>query len=440
MKYKSLALLLLAFTLLVLMHNAATPIFEAPDEIWHHAYARWLAQGRGLPAMNDDASGAYQEVAQPPLYYAVAALLSAPFKDVDLSDLLWGNPGFSYQAPGTTPDNKNMLIHTVQEAWPWRGAVLSIHVTRLASLIFGLLTVLATWGLGYETFGNHQSARVATMLVAFHPQFVFMCSVISNDSAAAAISTATLWAVAHVLRRGLTLRRAVVCGALVGLAALTKTSAILLLPVAGPALLWAALRRLPGKEARYTALAYGVVFGVIALLVGGWWYARNGILYGDLLGISNHADTPWGRPAPVSLLELLPEIPRLVYSFWAAYGWGHVTWPAWVYWVLMLSSLVLLVRSLWNIARAIQTMRHASETNETQTTVAIFALALVWCGCILAALLQWMRPVEAPHGRLLFPAIGAWALLTANGVRRQDASGRIPADSLIRSFAHSLIR
>ncbi|HOU13292.1 MAG TPA: glycosyltransferase family 39 protein [Anaerolineae bacterium] len=433
MKDKSLILLLAAFALLVIMHNAATPVFEAPDEIWHHAYVRWLAQGRGLPAMDNDASGANQEVAQPPLYYAVAALLNTPFKNVDLEALLWGNPGFGHQAPGTIPDNKNMLIHTAQEAWPWRGAALSIHVTRLASLLFGLLTVLATWGLGYETFGNRRGARVAALLVAFHPQFVFMCSVISNDSAAAALSTATLWAVARTLRRGLTLRRAVACSALAGLAALTKTSAILLLPVAGSALLWAALRQILDRK---RILVYSAAFVAAALLVGGWWYVRNGLLYGDLLGISNHANTPWGRPAPVGLLTLLPEMPRLVYSFWAAYGWGHVTWPAWVYWVLTLGTVVLFIRSLWNVAQMAQ---RAGKTRATQITLGILALALLWCGGIFAALLHWMRQVEAPHGRLLFPALGAWALFLANGVKRQEAGSKTRAPSPIRPFADALI-
>ena len=147
-----LAALLVAFTVLVLLHGWATPLFEAPDEVWHYAYARWLAEGHGLPAMTDNASGANQEVAQPPLYYGVAALLSAPFPDSDLDALFWHNPGFGYQARGLVPDNKNMLIHTSAEQWPWRGAVLTVHVARLASLLFGLLTVLAAWGLGYETF------------------------------------------------------------------------------------------------------------------------------------------------------------------------------------------------------------------------------------------------------------------------------------------------
>jgi len=69
---------LLAFAVLVVLHGWATPLFEAPDEVWHYAYVRWLAEGHGLPSMKDNASGANQEVAQPPLYYAVAAFAQRP--------------------------------------------------------------------------------------------------------------------------------------------------------------------------------------------------------------------------------------------------------------------------------------------------------------------------------------------------------------------------
>lgn len=419
--------LLLAFALLVLMHNASTPVFEAPDEVWHYAYVRWLATGHGFPSMNDNASGANQEVAQPPLYYAAAALLSAPFPDDALN--LWSNPGFGYQSAGTSGDNKNMLVHTRDEGWLWRGGVLALHVTRLASLLFGLVTVVAAWGLGAEAFGTQRAARLTAMLVAFHPQFVFMCSVVSNDSAAAALSTAALWMVARVLRRGLTVRRAAAAGVLVGLAALTKTSAILLLPLAGATLAWAAWKqanyrgteKIQGQVRTWSdqhrhSLAFLVVFGVVAVAVGGWWYGRNLALYGDPLGISNHADTPWGRPEIVSLLELVPELPLLLRSFWAAYGWGHVTWPAWVYWALTAGAGVLLVRSARQITRMIAEVWHERADAEEDTHLAILLLALAWCGGIFAALLQWMRQVEAPHGRLLFPAIGAWALLLANGM------------------------
>ncbi|MGC9396812.1 MAG: hypothetical protein ACP5J4_18360, partial [Anaerolineae bacterium] len=172
-----LLVLLGAFVGLVLLHTWATPLYEAPDEVWHDAYVRWLAQGNGLPSLDDNASGANQEAAQPPLYYAVAALLRYPFDAGDWHTRLWHNPHFGYQALDNALDNKNMLIHTDAERFPWSGSVLAIHVTRLTSLLFGILTVVAAWGLGYELFQTRKGALLTAALVAFQPQFVFMCGV-----------------------------------------------------------------------------------------------------------------------------------------------------------------------------------------------------------------------------------------------------------------------
>jgi len=438
-------LLLATFALLVLMHSWATPVFEAPDEVWHYAYVRWLAEGHGLPPMDSDVSGAHQQVAQPPLYYMAASLISAPFPDDDLDDLMWGNPHFGYQGPLTSADNKNMLIHPPDQRWPWPcgiserergaeqnlipqggcGAARTIHLTRLTSLLFGMLTVAAAWGLGHETFKAHGAARRSALLtaalVAFHPQFVFISSVVSNDSAVAALATTTLWMTARVLRRGLTLRRALLVGALTGLSILCKTSALLLLPLVGAACLWRGWR---DRRTIRDLIAPLSAYSASALLVGGWWYARNAIRYGAPLGLTAHTQTLWARPEPAPLWALIPELPLLLRSFWAAYGWGHVMWPVGVYLLLGGLSLYALGRSLWeSIASARRegvAPRHA-----------ILALAALWGLGIFAALLQWMRQVGAPHGRLLFPALGAWALWLANGLRASHRGSNDPLRALL---------
>ena len=144
--------------------------------------------------------------------------------------------------------------------------------------------------------------------------------------------------------------------------------------------------------------------------MGGWWYARNAIRYGAPLGLTAHTQTLWSRAEPISLWALIPEMPLLLRSFWAAYGWGHVMWPVGVYLLLGGLSLYALGRSLWEIVASARregfTPRHA-----------ILALGALWGLGIFGALLQWMRQVGAPHGRLLFPALGAWALWLTNGLR-----------------------
>ncbi|RME39410.1 MAG: DUF2142 domain-containing protein, partial [Thermoflexia bacterium] len=365
--------ILLLFVLLGFLYSAVTPLYEAPDEVWHDAYVRWLARGNGLPPLDEDRSGAYQEAAQPPLYYLAAAAVRRFFPDDDLPELMWHNPQFGYQAGGTVNDNKNMLIHTDRERFPWRGAALAVHATRLVSLLFGLLAVAGTWALAREAAGPSGDPVLplcAAALVALHPQFLFISGIVNNDSAAAATAAFALWATARVLRHGAELRHALLLGLALGLAALTKTSELLLIPLVLIALL------LAPTPARRKPLAGSLMLGTGAL-IGGWWYLRNLLLYGDPLGIGRHIQTPWGRPEPVPLGVLLGEMPRLYRSFWGAFGWGHVEYPTWLY--VLLGGMVLL--SLFGWARGLLRRNLPGHPR-------ILLLAVAWLGLVFLALLQ----------------------------------------------------
>lgn len=414
--------LLLVFLALGVIYTTTVPLFESPDEPWHFNYVRYVAQGRGLPSLSDNDSGAYQEVGQPPLYYLAAALVTAPVRMDDLRSLVWHNPGFGYHAAGTVNDNKNLMIHTDREAFPWRGAALAIHLARLVSLVFGALAVLATWGLAREVFPDSAGMALgAAALVAATPQFVFMSSVASNDSSAAALSTAALWAIARIVRLGVTYRRAVLAGVLVGLASLTKTSTILLGVVAVGAIL---VRTLDYKLHKLTGVARAVravaALTACALAIGGWWYVRNGWLYGDPLGLGVHLNTPWARPQVISIFAVLPLLPTVYRSFWGAFGWGNVEMPAGIY--AAITCVVVLSLLGWILA-FFPSRRSGAKDDSTVGTPgtsqgALLSICFLWCGAILASFLRWNQQVEAPHGRLLFPMMGALAVLLVAGLAR----------------------
>jgi hypothetical protein len=63
-----LAAVLLAFVTLAVWYSVTIPLGEAPDEVPHFTYIRYLAQHRTLPTTHDE-----HEAFQPPLYYALAA-------------------------------------------------------------------------------------------------------------------------------------------------------------------------------------------------------------------------------------------------------------------------------------------------------------------------------------------------------------------------------
>ena len=99
------ALIALIFLLLAATYSIVTPIFESPDELWHYPFVWHLAHTWELP-VQDPANPQlwYQEGSQAPLYYALAALLTAPIPTDDLPALVYRNPRpiLAWSAPTAT--------------------------------------------------------------------------------------------------------------------------------------------------------------------------------------------------------------------------------------------------------------------------------------------------------------------------------------------------
>ncbi len=431
----AIAFILAAFFALGIAYDVATPLFEKPDEIWHYPYVKYLADGQGLPVQ--DLAQAQplmrQESTQPPLYYVTAALATFWIEDDDWQDLVWLNPFWGYNAPGTVNDNKNRVFHTNTERFPYRGAVLAVRTARLVSVIWGAITVLATYLIALELFPKRRSfAAGAAALVAFNPQFIFIASAVSNDSTVSALCTLALWLMLRLVRRGVSttesqitnhsghwvlgIRYWVLLGLVLGLALLAKTSALALLPVAAVAIAIVAW----SKGSGWTFLkGCIIVFGVV-VIVAGWWYVLNWQLHGDPLGLWVHQEIVGpGRPE-LTLAELIHEFSQMELSFWAAFGWGNVHAHPWIYAALQvavrLGALGLLILVVRNRAKL-----------ERPTRLGL-ALLLLWGLLVFGALLRWLQWIFAPSGRHLFPAIASITILLLLGLLQLvKRSGLVPS-------------
>ncbi|MCK4452160.1 MAG: hypothetical protein KAX26_16425, partial [Anaerolineae bacterium] len=107
-RHWAIALILAAFIALGLIYSLVTPIFEAPDEIYHYFFIKHVADGKGLPVQSPDNPGLWeQEGSQPPLYYLMGALATFWSDTSDAEDLLWRNPQANIGTP-LDPGNKNV--------------------------------------------------------------------------------------------------------------------------------------------------------------------------------------------------------------------------------------------------------------------------------------------------------------------------------------------
>src|SRR5512142_742501 len=99
--------ILLFFWCVGLVYSLAAPPFEAPDEVYHFAFARRLAQGGSLPVQTVEAKGPWaHEGTQAPLYYFLASRLTAGIDQSDFDRLSRRNPYANLGKP-LYPGNKN---------------------------------------------------------------------------------------------------------------------------------------------------------------------------------------------------------------------------------------------------------------------------------------------------------------------------------------------
>ncbi len=425
--------ILIAFFALGVAYSLATPAFEAPDELAHFAYIRQLVNGQGLPTspmvIADDAPA--QESSQPPLYYLSAALAVRLFAP-DTSDfpvVVQRNPAFPYIFGTIHHDNKNLLIHERPEIFPYEGTVRALHVARWVTLLFGVLTVWGTYRLGIEVFPQQPAiGLLAAAWVAFTPQFLFISGAASNDPVAAALSAISLWATVRIMQRGFNVRRAVGLGIALSLAALSKASAIGLIPLCLLAILW--VNRSPSKVS--ARVKWMVLISAIVVLGSGPWYVHTWLTFGDVLGTSTHMAMPWARSIALSFSDAVAKLPSATAtSYWLAFGWGDILAPDWIYLLLDGLMIVGLLGTIgwWWSARRDPAQRVARASG---------LLLGAWTLVIVVALVRWIQLLDAAIGRLLFPAIAALSLLSIIGwwhwARRTWLVAMIPAVLLVFSM------
>lgn len=399
-------ILLAGFVLVAALYSVVNPLFEAPDEVWHYEYVRWLVEGHGLPRPEDVGTAPWhQEGSQPPLYYLLTAALTAPIPTGNAAVAIRYNPHAAV-GQGASIDNKNIMVHGAVEQWPWRGVVLAAHLARLFSVVLGSVTVFCTYQIARTLYPHSKSVPVmAALLVAANPQFLFISASVSNDNLVAALCAVGLWLHIHLVRqaRPPTPAQLVGLGLVTGAAALSKVSGLALLGLAALTLFWLAWRERSLRQ----LLWQGGLVATVALLVAGWWYWRNWQLYGDPLGLAAMFAVLPGRGDPLTLAQAWSLAPGVWRSYWAVFGWFNVVADEWLYHLYSLLAglgLAGLVVGIWR-------RRSQPKPDETMGWV----LLATWTVVMVLLVVRWAQ-ISYPQGRLLFPASSAVAVILAAGL------------------------
>ena len=408
-------LLLALFFLTGIAYSLVVPAFETPDEIYHYAFSRHLAAGNRLPLQGPEKTGPWeQEGSQPPLYYSLVALATAGIDQSGLDEFAVRNPRANLGDPNQ-PGNKNFMLFSAQRR-PLQGVNLALRVGRWISVVLGTLTVLFAYLLARYVFPDDRWARLlATALVATVPQFTFISASLSNDNMITLVSAAALVCLAALsgrdLRQGIRWWEWVGLGLLLGFGALSKLQGLGLLPLTAITFLLCAKRQ---KEWR-TVLQAALMVGGCVLIVAGWWYLRNVLLYGDPFGTENLLSVNGLREGAITWQGLIGELRGLQMSFWGIFGWFSILLPSWIY------SLFELLTALAAAGAVIAWLRSANASRWTnvlrEQVGSVMSLALIWVIISIAILAYWITVAQGSQGRLLFPAISALAVVAVYGLR-----------------------
>lgn len=249
--------------------NAHTIDVGAPDELQHIVYVRRIASGGGVPVLDPadpDLDRTYQSH-QPPLYYFVAA------------------------------------------AWSKVAGESALGMRSLNALI-GAATVMGVFFLGWWGLRREEVAVGAAAFAALLPMNVALSSAVTNDTLLFCLCTWSLGLFARIFREGPTAKGVLIAGAVTGLAFVTKTNAVALIPAIG--LGWVACR----SRISLKALAPGLT---LALAIGAIWWIRNTMVYGDPFAVAvfNKAFEPRIPVKPAQFVEALG-----IFGYWGSMvGW-----------------------------------------------------------------------------------------------------------------------
>ncbi len=461
-----LAIILVAFVALGALYGWATPLLETPDEPSHFSVVKYMADELRLPPAQPTPLDAgpvpvIQEAPPvyyaPPLYYALSVPLIAGLDTDGFAKGVIPNPNW---ARGWAPtldsslNNKHIYVLTADQRAPLAGWATAMIRLRVFSLLLGAATVVGVYALA-RTVWRHQATPegdtaaplgkttpcgddfdrltpraaqdpptkksvptqslvlAATALVAFNPAFLFVTTGVTNDALLFALST---WA--FVLMVQLVLRGAgrqstpanwvvvLLLGVVLGLAALTKQSALAILPVAALAVFWGARGQ---PQPRRAAMLWLLLLAGLIVLLAGWWYLNNTLTYGDPLGFQPHQtpEVEW-RPSPAQIVR---QLGQALQGYWAVFGWGLIQVEPVIYLVIGLFVLV----GLSGLTSSLLSGRLRSRPSIERQIVAVLGLGVL---LNLFSLLLWLWRTSAPYGRLLFPTLGPVAVLLVLGWQR----------------------
>lgn len=405
-----MALVLVYFAGLVTVYVATIPVFEESDEAEHFLYVHSILENAALPVIQS--REALDQLTDPvdlwnnhthhtPLYYLVGAAAIIWSDRDDIRDYL--RPNDVIFVRGLRENNPNKWLHT---PYPATGdTATAVYVLRALNALIGAGTLLLIFLAARAAWNRTDMALFAALFTASIPSFIAAHASITNDPLVIFMYAAGILWLIDTWRAGQVTDRAIILmGLITAGAALAKLNGLTLFGVALVVLAAGVWR---GRFSTRNALRAACGIALIFALLAGWWYLRNFTLYGDFFAL-DATGSLWGRDFDIATEQLSPlaEVLRIGRSFWLMIGYRHQP--------LLASDVLLIYGSLLILLGLGGLLRRATDPLQRP----LQALLAFICGVAVILLAIGTRDVDISYGRILFPALPAFALLIAFGLIR----------------------
>jgi hypothetical protein len=429
--------LLLLYAATSLSWLIVTPPFDAPDEIAHYDYARYIAATGHLP---DHVPTALREGdwylthwPQPPLYYVLVSQAVRAVHAEAVSPLTF----FEYDlAEQHGPSARRVIIRETGD----RVATRAMFLGRLVSWTFGAGLLVALFAaLGAAGASDRTRVMLIASLVLV-PAFTANLVAVNNDSMAACVAASTVAVMFGIVARSETRGRGLPAwiglGVLLGLALSSKSTTTFLVPMAVVSCVMGTGRPTRVAAARAAAVRLGAIaLGAMPCL--GITAARNWTTFGDPFAASLTAGLARFHPPPRSWTlagpELYSEVSHSLFTgFTAQFGWAGAMPRSAAIWGLYVALLIVVIALSAIAAIALGVLGRG-----TPAAVRLTRLAVMGVVVHVASLFVINSVMFAASGRHLLPVVAPAIVLVYCGAAivarafRSQGPGAQPGLSLV---------
>ncbi len=271
---------------------------------------------------------------------------------------------------------------------------ISIVFLRFGSLMLGGISLVFFYHIARLLFPKSQAIPlICVLVIALHPMFTFITSVVNNDNGVIlALSAFFYYGMRLLVSSQKKLKEYLFTAIIVGIAALSKPQALLVVPIFG----WVLLQ---DKKLHISRKVLCIFVAFLLPLI--WYGVMTHFSYSYTVGISKqHSLALWKYP--IDFLKAHQPI-GVFMSFWGYFGWLDVVMPKWIYASLFLT--VLLAGAGW-VKAFFQRRLHSTAL---QKNIYIFLGSTAVLYIVAMVGIDWVKYIQtysfAMQGRYFLPLL-----------------------------------